>query len=312
MTRMRRTLLTAICCVGAGLGPLATAQQAPDFSRVQVKSQRVAGNVYMLTGAGGNMALLVGDDGALLVDDQFAPLAPKIRAAIALLTERPVRFVINTHWHSDHSGGNEAFGATGSVIVAHRNTRERMSTRQLVDLFNLEVPASPAVALPIVTFEQSVQLHLNGEDISVEHAPRAHTDSDAVLYFAKADVVHTGDMFVLGFYPFIDLGTGGSIDGVIAGSAAVLARTGPATQIIPGHGALATRADLQAYHDMLATVRERVAAAIRKGRTLQQVLESKPTGEFDSRYARAGTSPDAWVQRVYTDLARAPTRPRPR
>ncbi len=297
---MKRFLLIVICSLGA----LATAQQGPDFSKVEVKTQRLADHLYMVTGAGGNMALLTGDDGAVLVDDQFAPLAPKIRAAVALLTERPVRFVINTHWHSDHTGGNESFGGTGAVIVAHRNTRIRMSTKQLVDLFKLEVPPAPAVALPVITFDQSVQLHLNGEDISVEHLPHAHTDSDAVLYFAKADVVHTGDVFVLGLYPFIDLGTGGSIDGVIAGCAAVLARTGPATRIIPGHGALATRADLLAYHDMLVTVRKRVAAAIRQGRTQQQVVESRPTAEFDSRYARAGTPPDAWVQRVYTDLAR--------
>jgi len=306
MTGMTRLLLTAIC----GIGAVAFAQQAQDYAKVEVKAQQLADHLYMLTGAGGNMALLTGDDGAVLVDDQFAPLAPKIRAAIALLTDRPVRVVINTHWHADHTGGNEAFGTTGSVIVAQRNTRERMSTKQRVDLFNLEVPPAPAAALPIVTFDQSVQLHLDGEDISVEHLPHAHTDSDAVLYFAKADVVHTGDVFVQGFYPFIDVGTGGSIDGVIAGSAAVLARIGPTTRIIPGHGALATRQDLQDYHDMLVTVRARVATAIRKGRTLQQVLESRPTAEFDARYARAGTRPDAWVQRVYTDLARAPRKTR--
>jgi glyoxylase-like metal-dependent hydrolase (beta-lactamase superfamily II) len=262
----------------------------------------------MLSGAGGNMALLTGDDGAVLVDDQFAPLAPKIRAAIARLTDRPVRFVINTHWHSDHTGGNEALGATGAVIVAHRNTRERMSTRQLVDLFKLEVPPAEPIALPVVTFEQSVRLHLDGEDISVEHVANAHTDSDAVLYFRKSDVVHTGDVFVRGFYPFIDMGTGGSLDGMIAGSAAILARTGPGTRIIPGHGALATRQDLQDYLDMLVTVRERVATAIRDGRTLQQVLAARPTAEFDVRYARAGIAPDAWVQRVYADLARARAR----
>lgn len=301
-----RLLLAALC----GFATCAWAQPAPDYGKVEVKSQQLAAHLYMLSGAGGNMALLTGDDGAVLVDDQFAPLAPKIRAAVALLTDRPVRFVINTHWHPDHTGGNEAFGGTGSVIVAHRNTRERMSTKQLVDLFNVEVPPVSAAALPVVTFDQSVQLHLDGEVISVEHLPSAHTDSDAVLYFAKADVVHMGDVFVLGSYPFIDLGTGGSIDGVIAGSAAVLARTGPATRIIPGHGALATRQDLQDYHDMLVTVRERVATSVRKGRSLQQVLEARPTAEFDARYARVGTRPDGWVQRVYTDLARARARQR--
>ncbi len=300
----------ALGALGALAAPPSAAQQQ-DFSKVEIRATQLAPNLYMLVGGGGNMALLLGNDGPVLVDDQFAPLAPKIRAQVALLAERPVRFVINTHWHFDHTGGNEAFGGSGSVIVAHENTRKRMSTRQLVDFFNLETPPSPAAALPLVTFEDSVQLHLDGEDIVAEHVANAHTDTDIVLYFGKANVVHTGDVFVVGGYPFIDMGSGGTIDGVIAGADRILARTNAATRIIPGHGPLSSRQDLQDYRDMLATVRDRVVSLIRKGRTQQQVLDAAPTLEFDARYSKGMMKADVWVQRVYVDLARR-LRPAPR
>ncbi|MDW8258219.1 MAG: MBL fold metallo-hydrolase, partial [Gammaproteobacteria bacterium] len=215
--------------------PIAGAQQQ-DFSKVEITATQLAPNVYALFGAGGNMALLTGEQGAVLVDDQFAPLAPKIRAAIALLTDKPVRFVINTHHHFDHTGGNEAFGGTGSIIVAHDNTLRRLSTKQLVDFFNMEIPASPPAALPIVTFAHNATFHLNGEELEALHVPRAHTDNDVLLFFKKADVVHTGDTYMNPWYPFVDTGAGGSIDGYLEVCRIVLDRSGDRTRIIPGHG----------------------------------------------------------------------------
>ena len=295
---MRRLL--PIFLTGTFLLSTAVAQQ--DFTKVEIRAKPLAGNLQVLFGAGGNMALLTGADGAVLVDDQFAPLAPKIRAAIALLTDQPVRFVINTHWHFDHTGGNEAFGASGSVIVAHQNTRQRMSTRQVVDFFKVTTPPSPAAALPIVTFAESVSLHLNGEDIDAVHVANAHSDSDVVLFFRQANVVHAGDTFVNGPYPFIDMGSGGSIDGLIAAVKVMLARCDEKSQIIPGHGPMANKIDLQAYHDMLLTVRDRVKALLARGRTQEQVLAARPTAEFDARYGAGAMRPDIWLQRVYADL----------
>jgi glyoxylase-like metal-dependent hydrolase (beta-lactamase superfamily II) len=284
--------------------PPAGAQQ-PDFSKIEVRVEQLAPNLHVLFGAGGNVAVLTGDDGAVVVDDQFAPMAPKIRAAIALLTDKPVKFVINTHWHPDHAGGNAAFGRGGRIIIAHENTLRRLSSPQLVDFFNMKTEAEPAAALPVVTFTDSVDLHLDGEDIAVVHVANAHTDSDAVLYFRNADAVHAGDVFTQqGGYPFIDLGSGGSIDGVIAATREILARIGEHTRVIPGHGPLATRADVVRRLAMLVAVRERIAAQLRRGRSLAQVIDSRPTKDFDAQYGGGAIKPDVWVQRVYLDLAR--------
>ena len=301
MARKAWAWLTAAVALFAATAGYA---QVPDPAKIEIRTESLGSGVYMLTGGGGNMALLTGSEGAVLVDDQFAPLAPKIRAAIALLTDRPLRFVINTHWHFDHTGGNEAFGRSGSVILAHANTRKRMSTRQVVDLFNVVTPPSPAIALPVITFEDGTTLHLDGEDIVAEHAPKAHTDSDIVLYFTRANVVHTGDVFVVGFYPFIDMGSGGSVDGVIAACERVLLRVNEQTRIIPGHGPLATRKDLADYRDMLVAVRARIVAMIRKGSSQAAVLDAMPTKDFDDRYGKGVLKPEVFVQRLYVDLAR--------
>lgn len=296
------TTLLLLCAASA------TAQQ-PDTGKIEVRTQQLAPNLYVLFGAGGNIALLTGEDGAVIVDDQFAAMAPKIRAAIALLSDKPIRFVINTHWHPDHTGGNESFGRGGSVIVAHENTLRRLSSRQFIDFFKAETAPMAPAGLPVVTFADSVDLHLNGEDISVVHVANAHTDSDAVLYFRSSNVVHTGDVFTaagFGGYPFIDSSSGGTIDGLIAAGAAILSRIDDRTVVIPGHGPVSTRADIQTRQLMLTTVRARVAALLRKRRTLQQVLESRPTREFDEHFYHSGAlKPDVWVQRVYLDLARA-------
>jgi cyclase len=290
--------------LGLLLTGIASAQQQ-DFSKVEIKSEKVAENLYLLTGQGGNMALLVGDS-PLLVDDQFLPLAPKIVAAIQGLSARPVRFVLNTHFHGDHSGGNAAFGKAGSVIIAHDNTFKRLSTEQTSGLSGSKVPPQPPEAWPLVTFADSTTLHINGEDVQAVHVANAHTDTDAIIYFTRSNVVHTGDVFAGPQYPFIDTGSGGSLDGVIAALGTVLARIDDNTKIIPGHAPLQKKSDLDAFRKMLVTMRERVAREIRAGKTQEQVVAMNLTKEFDAKHERPGTpiTPTVFVQRAYVDLKR--------
>lgn len=232
---------------------LPSALTGQDFSRVQVTVVPVATGIYMLQGAGGNIGLSVGDE-AFVIDDQYAPLTAKIREAIATVTSKPVRFVVNTHWHGDHTGGNENLSMAGAIIVAHENVRRRMSVEQFMAAFNSRVPASPRKALPVVTFTDAISLYVNDDSIDVMHVERAHTDGDAIIVFRKANVVHMGDTYFNGGYPFIDLSSGGSIDGIIATADRVLASTNDSTKIIPGHGALGNRASLRQYRDVLVSL----------------------------------------------------------
>jgi cyclase len=283
---------------------LAGAALAQDFDKVEIQTTQVAPGLAMLTGQGGNIALSTGADGPILVDDQFAPLAPKIQAAVKAVQDGPIRFVLNTHWHFDHTGGNEVFGKGGALILAHQNVRQRMSTKQFMALMNREVPASPPDALPVVTFDQGVTLHWNGDQIEVSHMPSAHTDGDVAVWFTRANVVHAGDVFVNGFYPFIDTGSGGSLAGVIAGVDAMLARMNAQTKIIPGHGPLAQMPQLKAYRDMLATVQKRVADAIAKGTTLEALSASKPLADLDAEWGDGFIRTDQFLAIVYGDLSR--------
>lgn len=287
----------------AGLMLTAAVAQDRDFSKVEVKSTKLADNLYMLEGAGGNIGLLVGPQGAVIVDDQFAPLAPKIQAAIAAITDKPVRFVLNTHFHFDHTGGNEAFGRAGAVIVAHDNTRVRMSRENVYKAFNVTTPASPPEALPVVTFAQSIALHLNGEEIEATHLPNAHTDTDVALYFKKANVMHVGDVFAGMFFPFIDTESGGSIDGVIAALDVIGKKAKPDTRFLRGHAPVGTQADLKEYRSMLVTVRKRILDGIKAGQTQEQVVASQPTKEFDAKFSGM-IKPELFVQRAYVDLRR--------
>jgi cyclase len=290
-------------CAALALAPAVRAQQ--DYSKVEVRSEPVAGSVHMLTGAGGNLAVSIGEDAAFLVDDQFAPLSARIKAAIAKISQKPVRFVLNTHWHGDHTGGNESFGRAGSVIVAHENVRRRMSEDQFSEFSKTTIPKSPKAALPVVTFTSDVVFHLNGDEIHAFHVPAAHTDGDTVVHFRRADVMHLGDVFFNKLYPFIDTGSGGSVSGTIAALDKVLAIATDATRIIPGHGPMATRADLQAYRQMLATVSARVQAQVRDGKTMQEAMAAKPTAEFDDVWGKGFLKPEQFVAMVFDDLKRA-------
>jgi glyoxylase-like metal-dependent hydrolase (beta-lactamase superfamily II) len=236
------------------------------------------------------------------VDDQFAPLTPKIVAAIRDVTPQPVKFVVNTHWHFDHSGGNENFGKAGALIVAHDNVRKRMSTDQFLEAMNRRIPASPAAALPVITFTDSVTFHINGDEFVVVHIPGAHTDGDALVRFTKADVIHMGDTFVSMGYPFVDFSSGGNLNGVILAADRALLMCGPQTIIIPGHGPLTDCPGLRTWRNMLVTVRDRVRAEMQKGRTLEQLKGAGPTAEFDARWGKSFIQPAAFVEAVYRSI----------
>ncbi|HEX5726152.1 MAG TPA: MBL fold metallo-hydrolase [Longimicrobiaceae bacterium] len=297
-TRRRAPLALAAALLLAG--PAAAQQQDTTPLRVV----RVAEGVHLLMGRGGNIGVSSGEDGVFLVDDQYAPMTEQVRRAVASVTPRAIRFVLNTHWHGDHTGGNEALGRTGVLIVAHDNVRVRMSTEQFIELLGARVPASAREALPVVTFADAVTFHLNGDEIHAFHVPPAHTDGDAIVHWRRANVVHMGDVYFNGSYPFVDHSSGGSVDGIIGAADRVLAMSNDSTRIIPGHGPLATRADLQAYRDMVATARDRVRAAVAAGRTLEQAKAADLLADLNARWGGGFIRPDVFVQILYQDLSR--------
>jgi len=272
------------------------------FDTVSIKVTPLRGSVYVLRGVGGNIGLSVGSDAAFLVDDQFAPLTPKILDAIKSVTPLPVRFVVNTHWHFDHTGGNENMGKAGALLVAHENVRRRMSTDQFIELLKRAEKASPPGALPVVTFNDSVTFHVNGDDMVAFHVPPAHTDGDVIVHFTKADVIHMGDTFIMTGYPFADLSSGGNFAGVIGAADRALAVCTPRTIVIPGHGVVTDCAALKSWRDMLATIRERVRAQMQQNRTLDQIKAAHLTAEFDERWGKGTIKPDVIVEFVYRAL----------
>ena len=292
-----------IACLGlvlAGMTAVAAAQD--DWDTVVVTASPVRDGVYMIVGRGGNIGLSTGVDGSFIVDDQYAPLTDQIVAAIQKVTDDPVRFVVNTHFHGDHTGGNENFGRMGSIIVAHENVRKRLSAEQVRTLLRQDTtPPAPEGALPQITYTDEVTFHWNDEEIRAFHVEHAHTDADAIIHFKKADVFHMGDTFFRGRYPFIDIDLGGNIDGVIAAADKVLASSKATTRIIPGHGELATPEDLRAYRDMLFRVRFRVKTLIEEGKSLDEILAAKPTASFD---AGISTDSEQFVRSVYYSLTR--------
>jgi len=295
MTRVSIALLAAVA---------APSWAQNDFSEVQIQTTELADGIYMMVGAGGNLGLSVGEDGAFLIDDQFAPLSGKIMAAIAEVTDADVEFLLNTHWHGDHTGGNEAFGNAGAIIVAHDNTRVRMTKEQFREIFDQTIPPSPSAALPIVTFDDEMTFHWNGETIRAFHVAPAHTDGDVILHFENADIFHMGDNFFHGFYPFIDVDSNGDINGIIAAGYRVLSMASPNSQIIPGHGPIATPADLQEWLQMLRATRESMQSLIDSGLSEDEAVAARATAKFDDAYGGGFMNPENYNRLLYQSLSR--------
>ena len=274
-----------------------------DFNKVEIKVSKVAGNVYMLKGAGGNIGFSIGNDGIVLVDDQFAPLADRIKAALKELTDKPVRFVINTHYHFDHIDGNASF-QRDAPVVAHHNVRKRLETGGTPgNLGSVKQTMKPVVseALPILTFSQDVTIHLNGEDIRVLHCPNGHTDGDSVIFFPQSNVVHMGDDFVTYGFPFIDLASGGSVEGMIAATENVIANLPPDVKVIPGHGAVSTLRDVERFTNMLTETRSVIEQAIKAGKALDQ-MKAERILETWRQWSGDFISSNAFIETLYNDL----------
>ncbi len=286
---------TAAVCLALA-APAAVQQR--DFSQVEIKTVPVAGPVYMLQGAGGNIGVSAGPDGVLIVDDQYAPLSEKIRAALKAINPGKLAFVLNTHWHPDHVGGNEPL-AGEATIVAHDNVRKRMSSEQ--QLLGRTVPPSPAKALPIVTFDRSLTFHFNGEEVRAIHFPHGHTDGDSVVFFTKANVVHMGDHFFFDLFPLVDLAAGGSVQGMIDNVAKVIAEVPADAKIIPGHGPLATVEDLKRYHGMLVATTGIVRQRLQAGRSSEEIVAAGLPEEW-APWGTGFIKTDIWLQTVYQSL----------
>ena len=285
---------------------LGVAQQQ-DFSKVQIKVTKVSGNVYMLEGAGGNIAASVGDDGIVIVDDQYAPLADKIAAALKNIgvTDKPVRFIINTHYHGDHTGGNAPFATKGATVLAQDNVRKRMETGGKAGnggAISMNVKPAEKEALPIITFDHDVTVHLNGEDIRALHFPAGHTDGDSIIFFPKANVVHMGDDYVRYGFPFIDVTSGGSVQGMIAACEKVIPMLPPDVKVIPGHGQLSNLDEVREYTQMLKGTSAAVEAALKQGSTLDQMKKDKILAAWDKKYSGDFITTDIFIETLYNSL----------
>ncbi len=291
--RQSAVILALICLVSS-----APAQNI-DFQTIQVQTVKIADGLYVLMGgpAQGNIVVSAGSDGMLLVDSMYAPMHQKIMDALAKISSQPIRYVINTHLHGDHTAGNEAMAKLGAVIISHENMRTRMAAQRN--------NAPPAAALPTITYTDSMTLHFNGEEISIYHPAPAHTDGDSIIYFRHANVMHVGDVPSSLRYPNIGVDDGGSVDGMIAAARQVMKIADPDTKIIPGHlGPVVGLKEIQQQLDMFGVVRDRISSAIRAGKTLQEVVASKPTADFDASRMGGAITPDRFVTLVYTDLSR--------
>jgi glyoxylase-like metal-dependent hydrolase (beta-lactamase superfamily II) len=298
---MKTKMISVLACALV-LGAPALAQQ--DFSSVQIQTSQVAEDLYLLVGQGGNIALSTGDDGAFIVDTQFAPLSEKIQAAVTAAGGGTVEFVVNTHWHGDHSGGNVNFGGAGATIMAHDNVQVRMSTDQVSGLSGEAIPASPPAAIPVVTYPSRMTFHWNGDTVDLIHIPNAHTDGDTVVHFTNLNAFHMGDTYVNGGYPFVDVGSAGTLDGIIAAGEKVLSLSDAGTKIIPGHGALATPEDLRAWIETLATIRDRLKALIDQERTEDEVVAANPTSEWNATLGAGFMNGETFTRLAYQGMTR--------
>jgi len=269
---------------------------------VTIGTVKVADQVYMLTGQGGNIGLFIGPDGTFLIDDQFAPLTDKIVAAIKQAGGDLPRFLINTHYHGDHTGGNENLGGQGALIVSHDNVRAQLVAGSYLAAFGMQSPPASQAALPVVTFAEDITFHLNGDTVHAIHVPHAHTDGDSFIHFEKANVIHSGDIVFNGFYPFIDVAHGGSLKGTLAATDRLLALANDKTRIIPGHGPVAGKKDLVAYRNMLATVYERLRALQIAGKSVEEAIAAKPLADLEAEWGDGLFKGDKWIELVYAGV----------
>jgi len=306
--------MSAAIAVALGTAANPAGAQFGDPAKVTLKTTPVAGNVSMIEGAngfaGGNVGVSVGDDGVFLIDDEIQPMTAKLKAALGALSKKPVRFLVNTHWHADHTGGNVGMGTAGAVILAQDNVRKRLSVDQLREFMGqkMNFPATPAAGLPVITFAEDVTLHLNGDEIHVVHVPPAHTDGDAIVHFKKTNVIHSGDV-VVGAYPIVDIESGGQFGGLITAADRVLSMADDATKIIPGHGPLMTKADVTAYRQMLVDVRDRVAKLMKEKKTLDEIKAAKPLADLDARWGQGMMKADNVLEMAYKTMPPAPAEP---
>jgi glyoxylase-like metal-dependent hydrolase (beta-lactamase superfamily II) len=283
--------------VGLGSAP------AQDLAKVQIKTVPVAGNIFLLIGSGGNIGVSVGEDGVLLVDDEFPELVEKIKAAVAQLDPGPIRFVLNTNWHYDHANGNELLTEGGAIVIAHENSRKHMLGEQrLPELYpDLKIPPYPKKALPVITVTNALTLHFNGDEIRMAHVPNAHSDGDLLFRFVKANVVHAGDLFFSNGFPFINISAGGTVEGMIKAAEEILGMCDERTKVIPGHGPLSDREGVRAFKDLLVAGRDRIAALVKQGKSLDETVAAKPA-EGLYKGGKSWLSPDMFVKIVYQDL----------
>ena len=275
-----------------------------NFDNVEIKSTHLNNNIYMLTGRGGNIGLCVGDDGVFMIDDEFAPLSNKVIKAVQSISKKPIRFLINTHWHDDHTGGNENFSHLDTLIIAHDNVRKRLKKGQFLKVFKKTIPPYPQDALPVVTFDQNITFHFNNEEIKVFHFPDAHTDGDSLVLFKKANVLHTGDIFFNGIYPFIDKSSNGSVSGIIAAIDHIKTIINESTKIIPGHGPEGNLSDLIEYQNMLKIVQSRIFIAINKGQSLDEVVSQKPLHDLNIKWGGGFLNEEHFTEIIYNLLNR--------
>lgn len=294
---MNRLLAAATLAVFA---TIADAQDPPP----PIEVVQVVPGVHVLYGQGGNIGVSTGRDGMFLIDDQYANLTDKVVEALARISPQQPRFVLNTHWHHDHTGGNENLAAKGSVIVAHDRVRERMTSENVNEFLKRTTPPSPPGALPVVTFNDSLSLHVNDDELRGIHVQAAHTDGDVFIHFRKANVIHTGDLVFAGMYPFIDIDSGGSVAGVIAAVDRMLALADKDTRVIPGHGKVTDRAGLEAYRQLLVVTSGRMRELVKAGKTLDEVLAARPFADYDAQLAWAFITVERYIQILYRDAAR--------
>ena len=268
----------------------------------QIDSVKVSDNIHMLTGKGGNIGIMTGEAGTFMIDDKFAPMTAEILENISKLGGTSPRFVINTHFHGDHTGGNENLGKAGSVIFSHENVRKRLSTETIIEAFNMVTPPQPEAALPIVTFTRDISFHLNGQTINVVHVPAAHTDGDSFVHFKEANVIHAGDALFNGFFPFIDTKHGGTVQGMIDAVNLILSLADDSTSIIPGHGPLASKKEVIAYRDMLVTVQNRLSKLKAAGKTVDQIIAENPIADLDANWGSGTFKSDRWIAIIFDGI----------